>query len=60
MKKVMEHTCGNHVYMKIELDGKVQERDVYFCGEKAVYRTTEDNKNKSERKRIINAFNLLY
>lgn len=60
MKKVMEHTYGNHVYMKIELDGKTQEIDVYFSEGKTVYKTAADNKNKGEREKIINAFNLLY
>lgn len=59
MKKITEHTNGTHIYMKMELNGKTQEIDVYLTNSGDVYKTTADNDEK-ERNEVIDAFNLLY
>ena len=59
MKKITEHTNGTHIYMKMELNGKIQEIDVYLTNSGEVYRTTADS-NEKEREEVINAFNFLY
>lgn len=61
MKKLAEHTYGSHIYMKLELDGKIEEVDNY-AGENwtwDVYKTTSDN-DPVRRARVIAAFNELY
>lgn len=31
MEKLIEHTCGGHIYMKMQLDNKrIEEIDVYI------------------------------
>ena len=60
MKKIVEHTYGSHIYMKMEINGEIKEIVVYFReGGEVVYKTTADNDEK-ERKEIIKAFNMLY
>jgi len=61
MKKLVEHTYGSHIYMKLELDGKIEEVDNY-AGENGtwdVYKTTSDN-DPVRRARVIAAFDDLY
>lgn len=61
MKKLIEHTYGNHIYMALELDnGARHEIDVYLqdAGVKR-YETTGDDDNET-RAEIIRAFEALY
>ena len=64
MKKITEHTYGNHVYMKlmIEVNGKPETHaiDVYWGknGEET-YKTSADG-DSFRRDEIIKAFNALY
>jgi hypothetical protein len=59
-KKLVEHTYGLHIYMKLELDGNIYEvtcragRD----GSWNHYETTADGTDKRES--VIKAFNELY
>lgn len=74
MQKLIEHTYGTHIYMKIRLDnGRIEEIDVYIKenGE-MIFRTsadhgaeldkTEEQKREREslRLEIIRAFAELY
>ena len=71
-EKLMEHTYGNHIYMKMRLDNKrIEEIDVYFRNDGEHYVTSADHvmelykgKELEERKRlrqeIIDTFNRLY
>lgn len=71
--KLKEHTYGTHIYMQIQLDDKrIEEIDVYFREDMAVYqtsadygielcRTEEEKMDKLKlREKIIAAFNTLY
>lgn len=59
-RKLIEHTYGNHIYMKLQLDcGTVEEIDVYFRDTGCIYRTSADNA-PPVREAIIAAFNELY
>lgn len=60
-EKLTEHTYGSMVYMKILLDGKVEEVN-HYCGASSdwsQYRTSGDN-DPNRRKKIIEAFKYLY
>lgn len=61
MEKLAEHTHGTHIYMRILLDGKVEEIDNYAGMDYSwnVYKTTGDN-NPERREKIIQAFKALY
>ena len=61
MKKIKEHTYGNHIYMMMELSGRIEEIDVYAGtnGTWDIYRTTGDD-DPERREQIIKAFNKLY
>lgn len=59
MKKLIDHTYGTHIYMKMELDGRIEEIDVYVREDGWTYRTTGDN-SQERRKQIIDAFCTLY
>lgn len=59
MIKLEEHTYGNHIFMRMELDGKQEEIDVYLREGYTVHRTTADN-NAERRAQIIAAFDMLY
>lgn len=70
--KLVEHTYGTHIYMKMRLDnGRIEEIDVYLRNDGEHYVTSVDHgmelykgKELEERKRlrqeIIDAFNELY
>lgn len=70
--KLVEHTYGTHIYMKMRLDNKrIEKIDVYICNDGEHYVTSADHdmslykgKELEERKRlrqeIIDAFNELY
>ena len=62
MKKLIEHTYGSHIYMKLMLDKeRIEEIDVYLKSDgNHTYITSADNSNNSLRNDIINAFNRLY
>ena len=62
MKKLIEHTYGSHIYMKLMLDNEcIEEIDVYLKSDgNHTYITSADNSNNSLRNYIINAFNRLY
>ncbi len=59
MKKITEYTYGLSIYMKMELDGKIEEINVYIRDKGWIYKTSGDN-NPERREQIINAFNELY
>lgn len=60
MTKITEHTYGNHIYMKLELDGEIYEVDNYPGADWKweTYKTTADGTDKREA--VIKAFNELY
>ena len=72
MRKLAEHTYGNHIYMKMKLDNeRIEEIDVYFTNEGEKYVTSADHgmelytgeeleRRKKLREQIILAFNHLY
>ena len=69
MKKIVEHTYGNHIYMKMRLDnGRIEEIDVLLDKNgKETYKTSADNGMELDpeyhtkvRNEIIEAFNKLY
>lgn len=62
MEKLVEHTYGGHIYMKIGFDnGRTEEIDVFFDKDgKETFKTTADDRSNEARERIINAFNRLY
>jgi hypothetical protein len=59
-KKLVEHTYGSHIYMKLELDGDIYEVSNYAGtdGKWNHYKTTADGTGK--RDAVIKAFNELY
>lgn len=71
-KKLIEHTYGTHIYMKMRLDDKrIEEIDVYLRNDGKHYVTSADHgmelcsgkslKQKQKlRQEIIDAFNELY
>ncbi len=71
-EKLMEHTYGNHIYMKMRLGNKrIEEIDVYLRKDGEHYVTSADHrmelcsgenfKQKQKlRQEIINTFNELY
>jgi hypothetical protein len=60
MKKLVEHTYGTHIYMKMELDNKsIEEIDVYIREDGERYKTSGDY-NKELREEIIRTFKKLY
>lgn len=58
--KLIEHTYGTHIYMKMLIDGKSEEIDVFIRECEEIYRTSGDSRNDGSRERIIEAFNELY
>ena len=61
MRKIVEHTYGSNVFMRLELDGKIYEVSWYAGIDNAwnTYKTTADD-DPAEREKVINAFNALY
>lgn len=71
-EKLIEHTYGTHIYMKMRLDNKrIEEIDVYLQKDGEIYVTSADDgmelcsdenlKQKQRlRQEIIDAFNELY
>ena len=73
MEKLIEHTYGSHIYMKMRLDNKrIEEIDVYIREDGEYYVTSADHgaeldtteaerKQRAElREEIIRAFKELY
>lgn len=58
-KLLKEHTYGTYIYMKIEIDGKIEEIGVFLRDNSETYRTSGDN-DPERREQIIEAFNKLY
>lgn len=58
MKKLKEHTYGTHIYMQLELNGKIYEVDFFLRNDGEHYKTSADETEEWEN--VINAFNLLY
>ena len=67
--KLVEHTHGNHIYMKMVLDNRrIEEVDVYLDRNgKMIYKTSADKgmrlnpeQHEEIRNMIINTFNELY
>ena len=60
MKKLIEHTYGTHIYMKLELDnGVIAEVDEYLRNDGSKIKTSADN-DEALRSQIIEAYNKLY
>lgn len=61
MKKLTEHTYGDSIFMRIELDGIIEEISCYPGADCSWehYRTSGDGDEK-RREQIIDAFNALY
>lgn len=72
MLKLVEHTYGPHIYMKMQLDNhRIEEIDVFFTNDGVLYRTSADHidnsltaeqiqQKKELREEIIKAFKELY
>lgn len=63
MKKLIEHTYGSSIYMKILMDDGKEEEINRYCGVDYSwnhYRTTADEISESRRNEIISAFHELY
>lgn len=60
LKKLVEHTYGSHIYMKLSIDNVVYEIDVYIRENGDVYETTADKISQEKREEVIAAFNKLY
>lgn len=58
IKKITEHTCETHIYMKLSVDGKEYEVDCYLYDVGEHFRTTADG--TEDRKKVIAAFKELY
>lgn len=60
MRKIVEHTYGTHIFMRLELDGQEYEVSNYagIDGTWEHYKTTADGTSK--RDEVIVAFNKLY
>ena len=58
MKKLYEQTYGTSIFMRIELNGEIQEISCYLRNDGEHYKTTADGTEK--RKAVIDAFNKLY
>ena len=70
--KLVEHTCGTHIYMKMRLDNKrIEEIDVYIRNDGEHYVTSVDHgmelykgkeldERKQLRQEIIDTFHKLY
>lgn len=71
-EKLVEHTYGTHIYMKMRLDnGRVESIDVYFRNDGIYYETSADigfefstgeelERWKALRQKIIDTFHELY
>lgn len=73
MQKLIEHTYGTHIYMKIQLqDKRIEEIDVFIRDNGMTFRTSADNgaeldtteeqrkERNARREAIIKAFYELY
>ena len=69
MIKLKEHTCGTHIYMKMQLDNmRIEEIDVFIRNDGMHYVTSADHcaelyadgERDKLRNDIISAFNALY
>ena len=63
--KLREHTCGNHIYMCVQLDsGRIEELDVYLRNDGEHIVTSADhcpeNHPQGLREEIIKAYRDLY
>ena len=70
--KMIEHTYGTHIYMKMRLNNRrIEEIDVYYNENGIRYVTSADHgmelytgkefeEHKALRQKIIDTFNLLY
>jgi hypothetical protein len=58
MKKIIEHTYGTHIYMRLVISGKEYEVDCYLRNDGDHYKTSADG--TEEREKVIDAFNKLY
>jgi hypothetical protein len=60
MEKLVEHTNGNHIYMKMKLDNeRIEEIDVYLKEDGKHYKTSVDY-NQTLKEEVIRVFNELY
>ncbi len=61
MKKIIEHTYGTHIYMKMKLDNeRIAEIDVYLTDKGKKYVTSPQSHRIELRNDIIEAFEKLY
>lgn len=60
-EKLVEYTNASHIYMKMFIDGRIEEIDVYMDRYGSpTYKTTADHADPHRRQPIIDAFNELY
>jgi hypothetical protein len=57
-EKIKEEVQGAHIYMRLSIDGKIEEIDAYISADGFKYRTTGDD--CGNREKIISAFNVLF
>ena len=61
MEKIIEHTYGPHIYMKLQLDnGYIAEVDEYIRSDGKTHILTTADDNETLRNQVIAAFNKLY
>lgn len=58
IKKIIEHTYGSHIYMKLSVDGKEYEVDCCLHDDGEHFKTTADR--TAQREKVITAFKELY
>ena len=58
MRRIIEHTYGSHIYMRLELDGKEYDVDCYLRNDGEHFITSADG--TENREKVIEAFKRLY
>ena len=58
IKKIIEHTYGSHIFMRLAIDGTIYEIECFLRKDGEEYKTTADGTH--EREKVISAFNKLY
>ena len=58
MKKLIEHTYGTHIYMKLAINEKEYEVDCYLRNDGEHFKTSADGTPDQEK--VIDAFKALY
>ncbi len=58
IKKIVEHTYGIHIFMKLSIDGREYGVDCYLRDDGERFETSADG--TEDREKVIAAFNELY